>query len=308
MASVRDLRARIPMTARGQRLDRVVHALAAEVGFATSKVEVRRALAQGDVRVDGRVVAPGARAVGGEQVDLRAFRPKSGWRLTPRPDLVATNPKVAETASWVALAKAPGLPTLPLRDPDAPSLLQVAIAIDPSIETAGPPGEGGAVHRLDNETSGVVLFARDSATRARLRRAFAHHEVEKAYEALVRDHGADQLPPVHIRGEIQTTGGPRVRVRSAARGSAEPESRVELLDRGDGVARLCVRSRWGRRHQVRAHLAAAGWPILGDRLYASPEDAAALERLALHASELRLEGALIEAPSGWEGRSGWPRL
>jgi 23S rRNA-/tRNA-specific pseudouridylate synthase len=304
----RDLEPRIPPTARGHRLDRAVHGVARDAGLSVSRVEVRRALGAGVIRIDGRAAAPGARAAGGEQVDLRSFRPKSAWRLAPRLDLMPNNPVVAETASWVALAKAPGLPTLPLRDPEAPSLLHVAIAFDPSIETAGPPGEGGAVHRLDNETSGVVLFARDEATRVRLRRAFAHHQVEKIYEALVRDHGPDELPPPRIRGQIQTTGGARVRVRPAAAGAAGPESRVELIDRADGVARLRVRSRWGRRHQVRAHLATAGWPILGDRLYAPAEDAAALPRLGLHACALELDGVIVRVDSGWEGRAQWPRL
>lgn len=295
----------LPAEAHGQRLDQAVWARARADGVVASRVEVRRGLAAGAIRVDGRSAPPGRRAAGGEQIDLSSFRPRSAWRLAPRPDLLAESPVVDQTPDWVALAKAPGLPTLPGRDPDGPSLLHAAIAFDPAVAEAGPAGEGGAVHRLDNATSGVVLFARTSEARRRLRAAFSEHAVPKVYEALVRDPGEQAGLPALLRGAIETTGGPRVRVRLESGDGPGPTSEVQILERAGGVARLGVRTRWGQRHQVRAHLAAAGWPILGDPLYAPPADAAAFERLGLHAVSIEVDGRTVEAPSGWAGLSKW---
>jgi 23S rRNA-/tRNA-specific pseudouridylate synthase len=293
---------RLPASAEGVRFDRATQAALRAAGFAVSVTEVRAALRAGHLRVDGRKVAPGGRAVGGERVEVEDFVPKSRWVSRPRPDLLATNPLLALRPDWVALAKAPGLPTLPLRGPDEPSLLLAALAVDPQIGAAGPPGEGGAVHRLDNGTSGVVIFARNASARARLRERFAAHAIEKGYEALVR--GSTQLPN-RITAEIETTGGPRVRVRETKPADDAPASVFVELERVGTLRRVEARTRWGRRHQVRAHLAYAGHPILGDPLYAPPEVTAELDRLGLHARWIEIEGERIEVASGWEGLEGW---
>lgn len=293
---------RLPETARGVRLDHAVHAALAAAGSPASRVEVRRALRAGDLRVDGRSARPGSRAVGGEEIDVRAFVPRAAWRLSPRPDLLAQNPVVFEGPDWLAFDKAPGLPTLPAHDPEAPSLLHAALAADPAIGQAGPPGEGGSVHRLDNDTSGVVLFARTAEARRRLRVAFTAHRVPKGYDALVRDPGG--ALPRAVRADIETSGGARVRVRPGP--EATCESLFELVARGEGAALVHVRTHWGRRHQVRAHLAWVGWPVLGDRLYADPSTAAALDRLGLHAAWIEVDGHRVEVPSGWSARFAGP--
>lgn len=287
---------RIPVEARGARLDHAARDVLAASGHELSVREVRSAIRDGRIRVDGRRSAPGRRVEGGERLDTQRFVPRSQWILAPRPDLLADNPVVFQAEEWFVLNKSPGLPTLPRPVPGDPALLLAAMAVDPAVATAGPPLEGGAVHRLDNETSGIVVFARTEAARSRLRRAFAAHRIAKGYEALVEEREA--WPRV-VRAHIVTRGGPRVRV-VAAGDEAAPESWIRRLSALTGAARVEVTTRWGRRHQVRAHLAWAGMPIRGDRLYAPEPVASSLERLALHAAWIELDGERVEVPSGWE--------
>jgi len=293
---------RIPASARGSRLDRAARDVLAAAGIPTSVNEVRAALRAGRVRVDGRRVPPGRSVEGGERLDTRAFVPRRQAKVRPRPDLLAGHPLVFDAGDWFALAKGSGLPTLPL-DPEDDALLGAAVAVDPAVAVAGPPLEGGAVHRLDTATSGLVLFARTAAARARLRAAFRSHDALKGYEALVR--GGGPVPPV-VRAPIETTGGPRVRVRAPRPGELDvPESRLERLEASDSAARVLVITRWGRRHQVRAQLAHIGRAVLGDPLYAEPADAAAFPRLALHAAWIAIDGRRVTLPSGWAGQAPW---
>jgi len=296
-----DRLARVSAEAAGARMDFAVHAALRSSGVSASVSEVRKALRAGQIRVDGRSPAPGSRARGGENVDWRAFTPRSAWALQPRLDLLASNPKIDEGEGWIALAKQAGLPTLPLRGPDDPALLLAAIAAAPDIASAGPPGEGGAVHRLDNDTSGVVVFARNREARSRLRSAFTRHELSKGYEALVP---ADVSIPTEIRGRIETTGGPRVRVRPLDAVEEGPRCRVRRLEANGGVARVEVTTSWGSRHLVRALLARVGAPLLHDELYGGRTEPR-LGRLALHATWIEIDGRRIEHPSGWAGLEAW---
>jgi tRNA pseudouridine32 synthase/23S rRNA pseudouridine746 synthase len=145
------------------------------------------------------------------------------------------------------------------------------------------------VHRLDRDTSGAIVLARDAATHRTLSMAFEARGVEKEYEALVAGHVA------HDRGEVDLP------LRKEALGSArqivhptegKPSLTVfEVLERGadaDGFAWTRVRllPRTGRSHQLRVHMLAIGHPILGDELYADGAARAARARLCLHAARL----------------------
>lgn len=187
----------------------------------------------------------------------------------------------------VVIDKPAGLPTVPA--PDGPPGACVRAALERQL------GSGvWVVHRLDRETSGVLLFARTAADHRRLCLAFEERRVRKSYVAFTRG------VPAPRDGRIATPLHParRGKVRPALPGEAGA---------WPSVTRYTVRKRWergasavamveahpetGRHHQVRAHLRSVGTPILGDRLYGrAPEDeaigGAPLSRLALHASRL----------------------
>ena len=141
------------------------------------------------------------------------------------------------------------------------------------------------VHRLDQATSGLLLFARGPAAQRELSADFAERRVQKVYVAVVGGwldgEGLIDLPlaadwPHRPRQQVDLQRGKPSQTRWRALGREGPHSRVELAPIT------------GRSHQLRVHLAALGHPIVGDALYAPPELAAASPRLLLHASELRV--------------------
>ncbi|MFK3723128.1 RluA family pseudouridine synthase [Pseudomonas monteilii] len=140
------------------------------------------------------------------------------------------------------------------------------------------------VHRLDWETSGIILLARDADSHRELSRQFHDRETEKAYTALCwgqpdRDSGSIDLP---LRYDPPTK--PRHVVDHELGKRALTFWRV--LERHADHCRVELTPVTGRSHQLRVHMLSIGHPLLGDRLYANPEALAAHERLCLHASML----------------------
>jgi tRNA pseudouridine32 synthase/23S rRNA pseudouridine746 synthase len=149
------------------------------------------------------------------------------------------------------------------------------------------------VHRLDQATSGLLLFARGPAAQRELSADFAGRRVDKVYIAIVAGRldgeGLVDLPlaadwPNRPRQQVDAVQGKPSQTRWRALGAAGPHTRVWLAP----VT--------GRSHQLRVHLAALGHPILGDALYAPPDIAAASPRLLLHAAELRVGGQHFHCP------------
>lgn len=141
------------------------------------------------------------------------------------------------------------------------------------------------VHRLDQATSGLLLFARGAQAQRELSADFAQRRVGKTYVALVagrlQGEGLIDLPlaadwPNRPRQQVDPVHG------------KPSQTRWRALAHTDGLTRVELRPLTGRSHQLRVHLAALGHPIVGDTLYAPPDIAALRPRLLLHASELHL--------------------
>ncbi len=175
----------------------------------------------------------------------------------------------------VVIDKPPGLLSVPGRtEPDCASARVQALYADALI-----------VHRLDQATSGLLLFARGAQAQRELSADFAERRVDKVYIAVVSGRldgaGLIDLPlaadwPNRPRQQVDLAHGKPSQTRWRVLGAAGPHTRVAL------------EPLTGRSHQLRVHLAHLGHPIVGDALYASPDIAAASPRLLLHASELRV--------------------
>lgn len=187
---------------------------------------------------------------------------------------------LAQTSEWLVVAKEPGWLTIPGRDPSKspPVLLEWLREHHPEAMT---------VHRLDRETSGVILFARSPEAHRKANGWFSSHETRKFYDALAE-------------GELTS---PMLRINAPIAGSASL-SQVDRKEVYPGCFLARVRIVTGRRHQVRIHLAGEGHPILGDLEYGGrrnlEEEGAvplAFGRVALHAARLELpSGEVFEAP------------
>lgn len=213
-----------------------------------------------------------------------------------------TPPILYEDADIVAVSKPSGLIT------HADGRTQEETAEDwfrerCNVQGLSLPEKSGYVHRLDRDTSGVLIFAKNAAAYEFLRKAFHDREVQKTYLALV--HGA----PKEKKGVIDFDIGRSrkdFRLRSAqpkAKGRLrEALTRYEVVGEAEGCSLLRVNPETGRTHQIRVHLKAIHHPIVGDTLYAPNHSLVlGLSRLGLHAYSLDLPlpsggRAVITAP------------
>lgn len=149
----------------------------------------------------------------------------------------------------------------------------------------------GRVHRLDRDTSGALAFALDAPARAGLIALFRDHRIERRYLALVegsptKDEGSIDAPMAD-----EWEGGRR-RVARGDEASSPAHTRYRVRERFPGGALLEVELQTGRQHQIRVHLAHAGWPVLGDRVYREDRTRAPLiqtPRQMLHAETLAFD-------------------
>ena len=287
---------KIPKELANERFDKAVQKMLEARGKQVSVREVRFGIRAEQITLDSRYVKPGMRVAEGQDVGLQNFVLRSEARLLPEPELLARVQVLHEDEALLILNKPSGVPTALRRPSDTGTLIGAAIAHCPEIADAGPALEGGLVHRLDNETSGVVVFAKDKGTRQWLRDAFSKHRIRKRYDALVWG----SLPERSLRLEDCILDAARHRVRVFDKD--EGKGRYALTD--VQTLKLCeggftwvkATTLYGRRHQIRAQLSASGFPILSDPLYGKNWEAP-VNRLALHASEVTLaDGRSFSAP------------
>jgi 23S rRNA pseudouridine1911/1915/1917 synthase len=234
----------------------------------------------GRVRVDGRRARKGQEVLPGAVVDIEADCDEQ-LRLRANPEL--TMEVLHEDNAVVAVNKPAGMPTQALRPSETETVANFLLARYPEMADVGSPLEPGLVHRLDNDTSGILLAARTAAAHAALRRQFAGHLVVKKYLALVR---GDLDQAATIDAPIEQASGKGRRMKTASPGSGRDAATHYLpLRRFGSHTLLEVEICSGVRHQIRVHLTAIGHPVDGDRLY-DPDADATVGRHLLHASSI----------------------
>jgi 23S rRNA pseudouridine1911/1915/1917 synthase len=194
----------------------------------------------------------------------------------------------------IVVDKGPGLVVHPARGHREDTLSQL---LAPLI-AGGEPERAGIVHRLDRDTSGLLVVSRSQEVHRLLQAALAERRVEREYLALVEGR-----PPARS-GAIEAPIGrdPRIRTRMAVGGISPREARTSFtLERAlASTSLLRVRLETGRTHQIRVHLQAIGHPVCGDPEYGTP-GLLGLERQFLHATRLSFEhpvtGARVEVNS-----------
>ena len=274
--------------AAGRRLDAVVGALE-EVG---SRAEAQRLIEAGRVLVDGRAVPKRHLLAEGESVEVRpAPPPPSGIEPEEVPLTVRY-----EDEHLLVVDKPAGVVVHPSAGHRGGTLVHGLVARD--IAGGGDPARPGIVHRLDRDTSGLLVVARSDRAHRRLQRTLRDRLLERVYLALV--HGA--APPA-LTIDRPVGRDRRVRTRMAV-GAPDAREAVTHLRRLEGLERFTLleaRLETGRTHQIRVHLESVGHPVVGDRIYGRRPESLGLERQFLHAARLAFPhpetGAPVEVES-----------
>ena len=292
-SAIVELDAVVPEEFSGIRVDRAAAMLLAEHRrqSGASRAEIVRWLRDGSLTVDGRTVKPKMPVRGGERLRLRAVRQaRFDWRAAQDVAFEV----VYEDASLVVVDKPPGLVVHPGAGNADGTLVNGLLRRRP--ELAKLP-RAGLVHRLDKDTSGLLVVAARPASRAALISAMADRRIEREYLGLVEG----QLIAGR-RIEASIGRDPNNRLRHRVRSDGRPAvTHVAVRQRFPAHTFVSARLETGRTHQIRVHLASIGHPLVGDRRYGArgvvspgggPDSIATIRRFrrqALHAAKLAFE-------------------
>lgn len=265
------------LAAAGERLDQAV-ARVAEGSRSTARAAVEAGL----VTVDGKLVErPAHRLAGGEHVV--AALPDAP--LAPALPEALQLKVLFEDVALVAIDKPPGMPTHPAGKVRSGTVVNALLGTgalshadtDPRHDEYRP----GIVHRLDKDTSGVIIVARSDRAHARLADAFHDREVDKRYLAILEGALAE---PVRVDAPIGRDPADYRRMRVGGMNARDAVTEFSPCALAPGHTLVVVRLETGRTHQIRVHARHLGHPVLGDRVYG--HEAGVIGRQALHSWRL----------------------
>ncbi len=273
----------------GGRLDQQITAHISDV----SRNRIQKLIRSGLITVDDiRIVKPGHSLKGGERVSVVIPAPASSDLV---PEAIPLD-IIYEDRNVVIVNKPAGMVVHPSAGHDSGTLVQAVLAHAPDIEGIGEVLRPGVVHRLDKDTSGIIVFAKNDAAHQQLQAQFKEREVKKVYHALV-----DGAPP-SPSGKIETHIGrdPKYRQKMAVVSKAKGREASTIYHTEENFSQhtfLEVHPHTGRTHQIRVHLAFIGCPVVGDTFYGVRGATLPVSRHLLHASQLEITLPEHDEPS-----------
>lgn len=270
----------------GERLDVVLAARGA-----VTRTLAQRAIKTGVITVNGDQARPSHRL---EPADLVEGELPETIVVAPAAEDIPVDIRYSDDHLLV-ISKPAGLVTHPARGHETGTLVNALLALGGTLSQQNSI-RPGIVHRLDKDTSGLLLIAKDDATQEALIEAIRRREVERRYLALVRG-----VPPA-ATGTIEAPVGrhpTKRRLMAVVAGGKPSVTHYSLLQAADDRALLDVTLGTGRTHQIRVHLAHLGHPVLGDRVYGGYSErtkALGLDRPFLHAWRLAFTHPVTNEP------------
>jgi 23S rRNA pseudouridine1911/1915/1917 synthase len=269
----------------GQRLDKVIVATVPDL----SRAAVQRLIKDGQVRVNGRTSKPSYRVEAGDEVVVHVPA-ETPPEIAPEPIALDV---IYEDDHLLVVNKPAGMVIHPAYGHQSGTLVNAVLARCPQTVNVGGPDRAGIVHRLDKDTSGLILVAKSEATHAALQRQFKRRQVTKTYLALVEGH------PDPRQGLIDAPVGrdKRQRKRMAiTRSGREARTAYRVTELFDDHSLVELQPETGRTHQIRVHMAWLGYPVVGDRVYGYRKQRLLKHRHFLHARKLELTHPVTGTP------------
>jgi 23S rRNA pseudouridine1911/1915/1917 synthase len=272
----------VPEGLAGERLDAALARM-----FGLSRAAAADLISGGKVLVAGRPASKSDRVPAGEWLEVTLPPPPSAPALHPQP--VPGLTVVYEDSDIVVVDKPAGVAAHPTTGWTGPTVLEGLLAAGHTIATSGAAERQGIVHRLDANTTGLMVLAKSEHAYSVLKRAFRERQVDKRYHALVQGH------PDPLRGTVDApvarhpSGDGRFAVVAGGRPSMTHYDTIEAF-RAASLVEVGLET--GRTHQIRVHMAALRHPCVGDRLYGADPVLAArlgLTRQWLHAVRLAFD-------------------
>ena len=271
----------VPETLGGKALDAIVRAVL-EVPWGKARTLVET----GKVSVDGQVVTTSERRVrAGVTIAIDPAAPR------PRPGRLDRDRIVFVDAHVVVVDKPSGVSTVPY-DENETGTLDELVRDALAARDRSPRPSLGVVHRIDKDTSGLVVFTRSWLAKQSLSNQFRAHSTHRKYRAIVHGHALAKTYTSHLvedrgdglRGSIERMKGKRPPLTAGQRAVTH----VEVVERLKGATLVSCTLETGRTHQIRIHLSEAGHPLVGERVYVRDygADIIPAPRLMLHAAEL----------------------
>ena len=273
----------VPGYGNRMRLD----AFLARYAQGRSRTEWQKLIEDGAVTVDGRRFRAGDRIAEGQRVQVtppNVPQLQTGPRR-PRPAAEITLSILYQDPAMIVVNKPPGLVVHPAPGHEDGTLVNALLAIFPELSDPSGEQRPGIVHRLDKDTSGLIVIGRTTAAMAALQQQFKERSAEKRYLLLVQGDLADAEAAI----EVPIGRDQRDRKRMAARsGGRESRTRFTVLERYGDFTLVDAELQSGRTHQLRVHFQYIGHPVAGDRTYGNGRGPAGLRRQFVHASSMRI--------------------
>ena len=267
----------IPLTVEetGERVDKY----ATEHSDGITRSQIQKLIEQGCVTVNGRTAKAGQKLAAGDEVSITIPPPPPSGLLPEEIPLKI----VYEDNDLIVVDKPAGLTVHPAPGHPSGTLANAIAAHLGHTPEGGESLRPGIVHRLDKDTSGLIIVAKNAAAHAKLSEQFKSRSVTKKYLTLVKGRIQPETGVIEAAIGRDSRDRKRMAVVSELRGR-EAKTNYRVVEYIGDYSLLEIKPETGRTHQIRVHLAAIGFPVVGDPIYGAPSTQ--LNRQFLHAAEL----------------------
>ena len=283
---------RIKQEQQNIRLDKIISELEQDI----SRTGVQRMIDEGNILVNGRKVKTSYKVAKGDLITIQDEEPQE-TDLVPQ-DIPLNI--IYEDDDILIINKEKGMVVHPgAGNPDGTLVNAIMAKCRDSLSGIGGKIRPGVVHRIDKDTSGLVIIAKNDKTHIDISEQIKNREVEKTYFALVRGNIKENEAVINMPIGRSTKDRKKMAVDKKGK---EAITEFKVLKRYDGFTYIEVKIKTGRTHQIRVHMAEIGYPIIGDEVYSNGRNPFYVKGQMLHASKLGFihpttkEKVVFEAP------------